>query len=250
MDRNKTGTWQKRDLAPGGRWRARWKYWSNYLIGIAFLAVLGWFWLGGSPSGGYDAPAMAPSGPFVRDAADLGSISPADHMGERGIFMFQTGLPEQKRPVQCHMFFPDPSNAVLSGAQLAAFADLQCNYPAVRQLVPPAALEEYRFARASLAQARAEIRKQGLLTRLLAWWYMPDLPEIRDAAGVEKLLGPPVIHIMGEEKDGMAFVELTYECQWNVDGMHLVYHGGKVMTSIEYFGMGRHESEAAPAGRE
>jgi len=105
-----------------------------------------------------------------------------------------------------------------SPAQARAFVHLTQNEPAVTRAVQEAILAEYP-------------RLRTVYGRLQPVAGSPEImPHVRSIGDLRPVIGLATVHILEEERDGIAYVGFEFGCSWDVEhGLGVMTHAGRVV---------------------
>jgi hypothetical protein len=105
-----------------------------------------------------------------------------------------------------------------SPAQARAFLHLTQNEPAVTRAVQEAILAEYPRLRVVYGRLQPVAGAPEI---------MPRIASVRD---LQPLIGLSIVHILEDERDGIAYVGFELGCSWDVEhGLGVMTHAGRVV---------------------
>ena len=119
---------------------------------------------------------------------------------------------------ELRVFTEDGEHRPPSQAQARAFLHLTQNEPAVTRAVQEAILAEYPRLRAIYGRLQPVASAPEI---------MPKVTSIRD---LRPLIGLAVVHLLEDERDGVAYVGFELGCSWDVEhGLGVMTHAGRVV---------------------
>jgi hypothetical protein len=221
------------------------RYRVGWLVAAAVVLAAGWHLLSGYRPGGpgvmgaqafHSEPAsnfyLAASGLEVAQLAEQFGSGSFDAIADIAV----DGLGDR---VTVFIGFADAETPKLTEAQVRAVDHVRQSYPALRPAVFAALLDAYRQEREMMIGGGEEL---GVVGRAILWVLgipSPEnmMPELKNEGELAARLFLPSVYVWKYEKDGLAYVAVTFQPEWTVNPFAVVIHGDKVLKAGSHVDM-------------